>query len=99
MNTKLISSFSDKVKVDSWWRFLIHCSYCLCLCDATGPESDRYWSLLPQESDIENNKVVTGLRFVKRNRVIHLEIEQATARSEGYIGKVFYEFNKYLQIA
>ena len=34
--------FSDKVKVDSWWRFLLHCSYCMCLCDAPGPQSDRY---------------------------------------------------------
>ena len=75
----------NKVKVDSWWRFLFHCSYCLCLCDAQGPDSDRYWSLMPQESDVANNKVVTGVRFVKKNRVIHLEIEQAQALKEGNI--------------
>jgi len=77
--------FLDKVKVDSWWRFLLHCSYCLCLCDAPGPESDRYWSLLPQVSDLENNKIVVGVRFVKRNRIIHLEIQQATALPEGNV--------------
>ena len=36
-------------------------------------------------SDIEQNKVVTGVRFVKKNRVIHLEIEQASAFKEGNI--------------
>ena len=75
----------NKIKVDSWWRFLFHCSYCLCLCDAQGPESDRYWSLQTHESDVSLNKVVTGVRFVKKNRVIHLEIEQATALPEGNI--------------
>lgn len=36
-------------------------------------------------SDIGNNKIVVGVRFVKKNRVVHLEIEQATALSEGNI--------------
>lgn len=27
-------------------------------------------------SDIQNNKVVTGLRFVKKNRIIHLQIQE-----------------------
>jgi len=75
----------NKVKVDSWWRFLLHCSYCLCLCDAPTEDSDRHWSLVPQESDIANNKIVVGVRFVKKNGVIHLEIEQATALNEGNI--------------
>ena len=35
--------FVDKIKVDSWWRWLFfHCSYCLCKCDAPGPTSDRF---------------------------------------------------------
>ena len=60
-----------------------HCSYCLCKCDAPGPKSDRYWSLRPVTADLKNNKVVTGVKFVKKNRVIHIEIEQATALAEG----------------
>ncbi len=33
----------DKIKVDSWWRWLVwHCSYCVCKCDQQGPDSDRY---------------------------------------------------------
>ena len=74
------------MKVDSWWRFLLHCSYCLCLCDSgSTQDSDRHWSLVPQESDIASNKIVVGVRFVKKNGVIHLEIEQATALKEGNI--------------
>lgn len=71
--------------MDSWWRFLFHCSYCLCKCDAPGDHSDRYWSLLAQESDMANNMIVTGVRLVKRNRVIHIEIEQSKALKEGNI--------------
>ena len=76
---------TDKVKVDSWWRFLLHCSYCLCLCDSPTKESDRHWSLMAQMSDIDSNKIVTGVRFVKKNGIIHLEIEQATALKEGKV--------------
>ncbi|XP_066151749.1 uncharacterized protein [Euwallacea fornicatus] len=64
-------------KVDSWWRWLFwHCSYCFCLCDEQGAFSDRYFNMRASISDIQNNKVVTGLRFVKSNRVIHLQIQE-----------------------
>lgn len=64
-------------KVDSWWRWLFwHCSYCFCLCDEQGPMSDRYINMRSVLSDVENNKVVTGLRFVKKNRIIHLQIQE-----------------------
>ena len=36
-------------------------------------------------SDIDSNKIVVGVRFVKRNRIIHLEIQQATALPEGNV--------------
>ncbi|KAF7269607.1 hypothetical protein GWI33_017355 [Rhynchophorus ferrugineus] len=64
-------------KVDSWWRWLFwHCSYCFCLCDEQGPMSDRYINMRSVISDIDNNMVVTGLRFVKKNRIIHLQIQE-----------------------
>jgi len=76
--------FKDKIKVDSWWRYLFwHCSYCLCKCDAPGPHSDRYWSLRPAVADVDKNMVVTGVRFVKKERVIHVEVQQAEALPEG----------------
>ena len=70
--------------MDSWWRWLFwHCSYCFCKCDAPGPDSDRYWSLKDVTADIESNKIISGIRFVKKNRVIQIEIEQITALPEG----------------
>ncbi|CAK1554539.1 unnamed protein product [Leptosia nina] len=69
-------------KVDSWWRWLFwHCSYCMCLCDESGPTSDRYFSLWDATSDVKNNKVVTGVRLVKHGQVFHLQI------SEGKLGE------------
>ena len=76
----------DKIKVDSWWRWLFwHCSYCFCKCDAPGPNSDRYWSLKSATSDIESNKIITGVKFVKKNRIIQIEIEQSETLPEGII--------------
>ena len=62
---------------------MFHCSYCLCKCDAPGPNSDRYWSLASVTADTASNRIVTGVRFVKKDRVISLEIEQAEALPEG----------------
>ena len=39
----LLFPHADKIKVDSWWRWLVwHCSYCVCKCDSgPGPNTDR----------------------------------------------------------
>ncbi|TRY79845.1 hypothetical protein TCAL_08833 [Tigriopus californicus] len=74
-------------KVDSWWRFPYHCSMCVCKCDAEGPTSDRYWSLKTLTADLNQGMVVTGVRFVKRNRVIQMDIEQAQALPEGAVNE------------
>ena len=85
-NKKKSLLVSDVFKVDSWWRWLFwHCSYCLCKCDAPGPNSDRHWSLLPAVTNVTANMVVTGVRLVKKKGVIHLEIEQAPAAPEGLL--------------
>ena len=44
---------------------------------------NRYWSLKSATSNIKKNFIVTGVRFVKKLRVIHVEVEQAKALSEG----------------
>lgn len=76
----------SEMKVDSWWRFLFHCSYCLCLCDdGESPTTDRFISLVPALSDTQNNMVVTGVKFTKQRRVIHLKIQQGQALSQGLI--------------
>ncbi|XP_068633245.1 uncharacterized protein orion isoform X1 [Battus philenor] len=73
-------------KVDSWWRWLFwHCSYCMCLCDESGPLSDRYFSLWDTTSDVRNNKVVTGVRLIKYGRVFHLQISEGTLGERGAI--------------
>jgi len=76
----------NKIKVDSWWRYIFwHCSYCLCKCDEVTEDSDRFWSLQPAQADTQQNKIVTGVRFVKRGKIIYPQIEQATALMEGGI--------------
>uniref|UniRef100_A0A182MT46 Uncharacterized protein n=1 Tax=Anopheles culicifacies TaxID=139723 RepID=A0A182MT46_9DIPT len=73
-------------KVDSWWRWLFwHCSYCFCLCDDAGRHSDRYVSLRESVSDITQNRVVTGLRFVKHAQMMHLIVQQGLLLPGGEI--------------
>ncbi|XP_037089046.1 uncharacterized protein LOC119109513 isoform X1 [Pollicipes pollicipes] len=76
---------SDSRKVDSWWRNLFwHCSYCFCLCDDP-TNSERYFSLQPVVADVAQNKVLTGVRFVKKDRVFYIQIEQGTANQFGFV--------------
>ncbi|XP_046993207.1 uncharacterized protein LOC124605512 isoform X1 [Schistocerca americana] len=73
-------------KVDSWWRWIFwHCSYCFCLCDEQGPNSDRFFNLRPVVADTNNNMVITGMRFTKVKRVIHLQIREGQLEPFGGI--------------
>ncbi|KAK9746592.1 protein of unknown function (DUF4803) [Popillia japonica] len=84
---------NHRVKVDSWWRWLFwHCSYCMCLCDEEGIYSDRYFSLLPAVSNVSENMIVTGLRFIKKNRIIHLQIQQGKLLKHGVIDETTIEW-------
>ncbi|KAH8396025.1 hypothetical protein KR222_001909 [Zaprionus bogoriensis] len=75
-------------KVDSWWRYLLwHCSYCFCLCDEQGLKSDRFFNLRESVANIKQNKVVTGLRFVKKNRIFHLQIQEGELLPRGAINE------------
>ncbi|XP_044253047.1 uncharacterized protein LOC123004013 isoform X2 [Tribolium madens] len=62
------------------------CSYCFCLCDE-GPKyfSDRYINLRLSMSNISDNRVVTGLKFVKHNKIIHLQIQEGKLLEGGKI--------------
>ncbi|XP_039313481.1 uncharacterized protein LOC105198718 isoform X2 [Solenopsis invicta] len=74
------------IKVDSWWRWLFwHCSYCFCYCDDQNSSSDRYFSLRSVKSDISNNKVITGIRLKKVNRVIYIQIQEGQLLPRGEI--------------
>ncbi|XP_027850312.2 uncharacterized protein LOC114129706 isoform X2 [Aphis gossypii] len=72
--------------VDSWWNFLIwHCSYCFCICDSNDAVSDRYFSLKPSLSDIKENKVITGIRFIKVKQMFHLQAQEGVLGPRGTI--------------
>lgn len=73
-------------KVDSWWRWIFwHCSYCLCTCDEESNKSDRYFSLREATSNVSANNVVTGLRFRKINRIVHLQIQEGKLLGRGMV--------------
>lgn len=73
-------------KVDSWWRWLFwHCSYCLCMCDEQGAKSDRYFNLRPILANVTANRVVTGVKIIKKNRIIHLQIQEGELLPRGNI--------------
>ncbi|KQS30547.1 uncharacterized protein LOC6551613 isoform X2 [Drosophila erecta] len=75
-------------KVDSWWRYLLwHCSYCFCLCDEEGLKSDRFFNLRDTIADVKRNRVVTGLRFVKQNRIFHLQIQEGELLPRGTVNQ------------
>ncbi|XP_068158847.1 uncharacterized protein orion isoform X2 [Drosophila tropicalis] len=82
-------------KVDSWWRYLFwHCSYCFCMCDEQGLKSDRFFNLRESLSDVKRNRVVTGLRFVKLNRIFHLQIQEAELLPRGAVNESTLEWRK-----
>ncbi|KAH8281295.1 hypothetical protein KR018_008287 [Drosophila ironensis] len=75
-------------KVDSWWRYILwHCSYCFCLCDEQGLKSDRFFNLRDSIADVKRNRVVTGLRLVKSNRIFHLQIQEGELLPRGAINQ------------
>ncbi|XP_076270248.1 uncharacterized protein LOC143202526 [Rhynchophorus ferrugineus] len=74
-----------KKPVQSWYRWFVHCSYCMCLCDDPNILSDRFINLKPVYSDIRNNRVVTGIKFVKVNRILHLQIQEGQLLPYGNI--------------
>ncbi|XP_041566382.1 uncharacterized protein LOC108147772 isoform X2 [Drosophila elegans] len=70
----------------NWWMFW-ECSYCLCLCDDQGTHSDRFFNLRQVTADVIRNRVVTGVRFVKHNRVFHLQVQQGELLPLGVINQ------------
>ncbi|XP_041631719.1 uncharacterized protein [Drosophila kikkawai] len=69
----------------SWVSWFVKCDYCFCLCDEEGLQSDRYFNLRPVTADMGRNRVVTGLRFIKHNRIFHLQIQEGELLTHGVI--------------
>ncbi|XP_063985982.1 uncharacterized protein LOC135167061 [Diachasmimorpha longicaudata] len=56
--------------------------HCICLCHNT----DENWiSVSPVMADISKNMVITGLRFVRKNGVLHLQLRQGKLLANGWI--------------
>lgn len=58
----------------------------MCLCDQPGSQSDRYISLQPAlTSTASRNALVTGVRFIKKDRIVHIQIQEGLALSRGQV--------------
>ncbi|KAL9695479.1 hypothetical protein quinque_014764 [Culex quinquefasciatus] len=66
--------------------------YCFCLCDDAGKNSDRYINMRESVSDVMDNKVVTGMRFIKKNQIIHLIVQQGRLLPRGQIDNTTLEW-------
>ncbi|XP_063904374.1 uncharacterized protein LOC135123541 isoform X2 [Zophobas morio] len=68
-----------------YW-IVYRCSYCFCICDEYDKYStERTINLRVAMSNTAGNKVVTGLRFVKHNRIIHLQVQEGKLLPFGQI--------------
>ncbi|KAJ3652608.1 hypothetical protein Zmor_018559 [Zophobas morio] len=62
------------------------CSYCFCLCDEGRKfYTQNHINMRPVESNIHRNMVVTGLRFIEHNHIIHLQIQEGKLLPNGQI--------------
>lgn len=62
-------------KIDGYDTYNGTCDFCICYCDDVSSKSDRYISLQAVCSNFTANEIVTGVRFIKLDRVIHLQIQ------------------------
>ncbi|XP_016843826.1 uncharacterized protein LOC100122910 [Nasonia vitripennis] len=61
------------------------CDSCMCVCADTSSQSQRFFNLNPSMATIAENYVVTGARFVKKNRVVHIQIQEGQLLPNGMI--------------
>ncbi|XP_057333584.1 uncharacterized protein LOC130672841 [Microplitis mediator] len=63
------------------------CDNLICQCSEEGAESfaTRAISLMPQIADINNNMVITNVRFQKKDNMVHLQAEQGRLMPGGKI--------------
>ncbi|XP_057340437.1 uncharacterized protein LOC130677610 [Microplitis mediator] len=91
-NRKILGESADscegkKVVIDEITKSRDTCYTCSCTCAEQDGKSTaiRTISLIPQYADIENNMVVTGVSFVEKNEVFHIQIEQSKLGPYGEI--------------
>lgn len=59
----------------------------MCLCDQPGLNSDRYVSLQTALAAVSSNRLITGVRFVKTNRIVHIQIQDGVALPRGLVNE------------
>ena len=59
----------------------------MCLCDQPGPQSDRFVSLQTVRTASGTNRLITGVKFVKIGRVIHIQIQEGQALGRGFVNE------------
>ncbi|XP_057340871.1 uncharacterized protein LOC130677950 [Microplitis mediator] len=64
-----------------------YCPTCMCTCAEQDGKSTaiRTISLIPQYADIKNNMIITGVRFVNKYQLFHVQIEQSKLGPYGEI--------------
>ncbi|XP_014211838.1 uncharacterized protein LOC106641819 [Copidosoma floridanum] len=72
------------VKVQTWHRWLVKCSHCMCTCENSAND-DSYFNLRPVTSNMDLNNVVVGVRFQRKNQVMHVQIQQGKLMPNGAI--------------
>ncbi|XP_068913358.1 uncharacterized protein [Tenebrio molitor] len=79
----------DEINLATYRNWVVFkCSYCFCLCDEGAKSySDRYINLRAAMANTNENRVVTGLRFVKHNRILHLQIQEGRLVENGEIDR------------
>ncbi|XP_074106834.1 uncharacterized protein LOC141532400 [Cotesia typhae] len=71
------------------WGTMRYCNYCTCTCaikPSRSPHVITAVSFRDQVSDIENNMAVAGLKFVKKDGLIHIQIAENEVLPYGKVG-------------
>ncbi|KAL7303455.1 hypothetical protein TKK_0004637 [Trichogramma kaykai] len=76
---------TDKVYAYAFPKLFWKCDYCVCTCEDDSSEIDRFVSLREATSDIEENKIVTGIRLKKKNHIFHIQIQQSRLLPHGEV--------------
>ncbi|XP_016838122.2 uncharacterized protein LOC100118844 isoform X1 [Nasonia vitripennis] len=67
---------------------MAYCDSCMCLCDDDAhPKTERYFSLISSIAAVKENYVLTGARLVKRERTIHVQIQQGQLLPYGHVNE------------
>ncbi|XP_057341101.1 uncharacterized protein LOC130678129 [Microplitis mediator] len=75
-------------KMNSWSYYSEPCDYCVCTCVAKPKHDDHVvtaMSFRKQIADVANNRVVVGVKFVKKDYMVHLQIAEAILLPGGKI--------------